>query len=202
MIPYIKQKQDMLALMFILRIIWIVKGSCYIAKHSQGLVNRAVRCFRMIQTSLQSEGSLNGTCSLLYEGLSNNDSMLLLILHPAACVLDHFLQSNKPSPFERMAVLHHPNPPSSPPLTSQIQHPHCHALIYYSHLCCQHRSLFLTRQKRSLPWRQQPMIHHLSGPSLCEVSLRYLTACGVFKNILRDGNLRWSPADGNGGDVL
>lgn len=22
---------------------------------------------------------------------------------------------------------------------------------------------------RSLPWRQQPMIHHLSGPSLCEV---------------------------------
>lgn len=83
---------------------------------------------------------------------------------------------------------------------SQIQHPHCHALICYSYLCCQHRSLFLTRQKRSLPWRQQPMIHHLSGPSLCEVSLRFLTACGVFKNILRDGNLWWSPADGNRGN--
>ncbi len=105
MIPYIKQKQDMLALMFILRINWIVKGSCYILKHSQGLVNRAVRCFQMIQTSLQSEVSLNGTCSLLYEGLSNNDSMLLLILHPAACVLDHVLQSNKPS---STILIHHP----------------------------------------------------------------------------------------------
>ncbi len=46
------------------------------------------------------------------------------------------------------------------------------------------------------------MIHHLSGPSLCEVSLRFLTACGVFKNILRDGNLRWSPADGNRGNLF
>lgn len=77
---------------------------------------------QMIQTSLQSEVSLNGTCSLLYEGLSNNDGMLLLILHPAACAQDHGSQPNKPSPFERMAVLHHPNPPGvgqhrSPPLT-------------------------------------------------------------------------------------
>lgn len=85
---------------------------------------------------------------------------------------------------------------------SQIQHPHCQALICYSYLCCQHGSLFLTRQKRSLPCRQQPMIHHLSGPWLCEVSLRFLTAWGVFQSILRDGNLRWSPADGNRGDFF
>lgn len=59
---------------------------------------------------------------------------------------------------------------------SQIQHPHCHALICYSYLSCQHRRLFLTQQKHSLPQHQEPMIHHLSGPWLCEVSLLFLTA--------------------------
>lgn len=80
---------------------------------------------------------------------------------------------------------------------SQIQHPHCHALICYSYLSCQHRRLFLTQQKHSLPQHQEPMIHHLSGPWLCEVSLLFLTACGIFKNILVDGNLRWPPVYGN-----
>lgn len=111
-----------------------MKSGCYKAESSQQIVGKGWECenetlhlqrfqmTQMIKLYLQSEVSLNGTCSLLYEGLSNNDSMLLLILHPAVCAQDHFPQSNKPSPFERMAVLHDPNPAGvgqhrSPPLT-------------------------------------------------------------------------------------
>lgn len=85
---------------------------------------------------------------------------------------------------------------------SQIQHPHCHALICYSYLSCQQRSLFFTQWKCSLLRHQEPMIHHLSGPSLCEVSLLFLTAWGILKNIHRDGNLRWPPTDWNRGDFF
>lgn len=82
---------------------------------------------------------------------------------------------------------------------SQIQHPHRHALICYSYLSCQHRSLFLTQQKCFRSGRKP------NDPSFVRtVALwsKFAIAYGTFTNILGDGNRRWPPADGNQGDFF